>query len=315
MKNLQVEEIQQQSRQILSEWLESCTRHGKIARNTVAMGIVVLDHLRRACPVSRDQAISQGGEVSGARSGLGPILESYNIPSSYLKEVTTRQGHQDGQRLFEKFEWGKTLAEIPEDEREELLLELVEGLRNLANEWLKRQNLKLEIDRRQAPTTWVNIIVENAKGRSGGVVEQQLVGAKLARRFKGMDIPNHPAHAGDRQTERAGDFAISQLVYHVTSAPSRDVLQKCVKNVRAGLYPILLIPREQENKARILAQDEGIDKELTIISIEDFVALNIIELATEESKDFFSVLKEIVEIYNKRLLEVETDLSLRIEVR
>jgi len=265
--------------------------------------------------VSRDEVISQGGEVSGARSGLGAILESYDIPSSYLKEVTTRQGHQDGQRLFEQFEWGEMLIEMPEDEREELLLELVADLRSLANEWLKRQNLKLEIDRRQAPTAWVNIIVENAKGRSGGVVEQQLVGAKLARRFKGMDIPNHPAHAGDRQTERAGDFAISRLVYHVTSAPSRDVLQKCVKNVRAGLYPILLIPREQENKARILAQDEGVDKEVTIISIEDFVALNIIELATEESKDFFSVLKEIVDIYNKRLSEVETDLSLRIEVR
>lgn len=315
MKNIQVEEVKQQSRQILSEWLDSCTRRGKIARNTVAVGIVVLDHLRRACPTSRDEVISQGGEVSGARSGLGTILESYNIPSSYLKEVTTRQGHQDGQRLFEQFEWGKKLAEIPEDEREALLLELVEDLRNLANEWLRRQNLKLDIDRRQAPTTWVNVIVENAKGRSGGVVEQHLVGAKLARRFREMEIPNHPAHAGDRQTERAGDFAISQLVYHVTSAPSRDVLQKCVKNVRVGLHPVLLIPREQENKARILAQDEGIDKELTIVSIEDFVALNIIELATEESKDFFGVLKEIVEIYNKRLSEVETDLSLRIEVR
>jgi len=315
LKNTQIEEVKQQSREILSEWLESCTRDGKIARNTVATGIVVLDHLRHACPVSRDQVISQGGEVSGARSGLGTILESYDIPSSYLKEVTTRQGHQDGQRLLEQFEWGKSLAEIPEDERKELLLELVGGLRDLANEWLKRQNLKLDIDRRQAPTTWVNLIVENAKGRSGGIVEQQLIGAKLARRFKGMTIPNHPAHAGDRQTERAGDFAISQLVYHVTSAPSRDVLQKCAKNVRTGLHPILLIPCEQENKARILAQDEGIDRELTIISIEDFVALNIIELATEESKDFFSVLKEIVEIYNKRLLEVETDLSLRIEVR
>jgi len=315
LRNRQIEEAKQKNCQILTEWLESCTRHGKIARNTIAMGIVVLNHLRHACPVSRDEVISQGGEVSGARSGLGAILESYGIPSSYLKEVTTRQGHQDGQRLFEQFEWGKRLAEIPEDEREELLLELIEGLRNLASEWLKRQNLKLDIDRRQAPTTWVNVIVENAKGRSGGVVEQQLVGAKLARRFKGLDIPNHPAHAGDRQTERAGDFAISQLVYHVTSAPSRDVLQKCVKNVKVGLYPVLLIPHEQENKARILAQDEGIDKELTIISIEDFVALNIIELATEESKDFFSVLKEIVEIYNRRLAEVETDLSLRIEVR
>ena len=29
----------------------------------------------------------------------------------------------------------------------------------------------------------------------------------------------------------------------------------------------------------------------------------------------FSILKEIVEIYNKRLVEVETDLSLLIEVR
>ena len=142
LNNAQIEAIKQQSRQILNEWLESCTRRGKIARNTVATGIVVLDHLRRAYPVLRNEVISQGGEVSGARSGLGTILESYDIPSSYLKEVTTRQGHQDGQRLFEQFEWGKRLAGVPEDTREELLLELIEDLRGLANEWLKRQNLK-----------------------------------------------------------------------------------------------------------------------------------------------------------------------------
>jgi hypothetical protein len=175
--------------------------------------------------------------------------------------------------------------------------------------------LKFDINQRYSPQTWTSIILENAKGRSGGIVEQQLVGAKLARRFKGLSIPNHPAHAGDRQTERAGDFTVSKLVYHVTSAPSRDVLQKCAQNIRVGLHPVLLVPSEQGNKARVLAQDEGIDRELTIISIEDFVALNIIELATEESKDLFCVLKEIVEIYNERLAEVETDLSLQIEVR
>ncbi len=309
------ESLKKESRQVLDTWLESCTRNKRISRNTVAIGIVVLDHLRRACPVSRDEVISQGGEVTGARSGLGKILELYGVPRSYLKEITTRQGHQDGQRLFEQFEWGKKLAKLPDDEREKLLLELIESLRSIANDWLKRQNLKLDIDRRQAPTTWVSVIVENAKGRSGGVVEQQLVGAKLARRFKGISVPNYPAHAGDRQTERVGDFAISKLVYHVTAAPSRSVLQKCAENLKVGLHPILLVPHEQENKARILAQDEGIDRELTIISIEDFVALNIIEVATEENKDFFSVLKEIVGIYNKRLAEVETDLSLQIEVR
>jgi hypothetical protein len=54
---------------------------------------------------------------------------------------------------------------------------------------------------------------------------------------------------------------------------------------------------------------------LAIISIESFVAINIIELAIEEKKDFFRVLQEIVNVYNKRLEEVETDLSLQIEVR
>jgi len=311
----QRQEIQQKSRQILNDWLASCTRHGKISRNTVAIGIVVLDHLKHACPAIRDQIISQGGEVSGARSGLGTILDSYDIPRAYLKEVTTSQGHQDGQRLLEQFEWGMTLAEMAKDDRDNLLLELILDLKTLANDWLKRQNLKLDIDRRQAPTTWINIIIENAKGRSGGVVEQHLVGAKLARRFGAREIPNHPAHAGDKQTERAGDFAISRMVYHVTSAPSREVIQKCKKNHRAGLFPILLVPREQKNKAGFLAQEEGFDRDLAIISIEDFVTINIIELATEENKDFFSVLKEIVEIYDRRLSEVETDLSLRIEVR
>lgn len=192
---------------------------------------------------------------------------------------------------------------------------MIQRLQDLASEWLKRQNLKLNIDRRQAPTTWVNIIVENAKGRSGGIVEQQLVGAKLERRFTEIPIPNHPAHAADRQTDRVGDFAISNLAYHVTAAPSRAVLQKCAENVTVGLHPVLLIPNEQKNRTQILAQDEGIDKELAIIAIEDFIALNIMELAAEEKKDFFTILKEIVDIYNRRLSEVETDLSLQIQVR
>ncbi|MEK7324046.1 MAG: DUF4928 family protein [Chloroflexota bacterium] len=175
--------------------------------------------------------------------------------------------------------------------------------------------MKFDINQRHSPSTWISTIIRNAEGYSDDVVEQHLVRAKLERRFKGISISNYPAHAGDKQTERAGDFTISKLVYHVTAAPSRNVIQKCAENLKVGLLPILLIPREQENKALILAQDEGIDGDIAIISIENFVALNIIELATEENKDFFSVLKEIVAIYNKRLSEVETDLSLQIEVR
>lgn len=73
------------------------------------------------------------------------------------------------------------------------------------------------------------------------------------------------------------------------------------------------MPRSEEEKARFYANDGGVEKELTVIAIEDFVAINIIEMATVEGKDFFAILKEIVRIYNDRLAEVETDLSLKID--
>ena len=160
----------------------------------------------------------------------------------------------------------------------------------------------------------INLIVEGAKSHSGGIVEQHIVGAKLARRFQDRAIENFPAHAADQQTDRSGDFMIAHMVYHVTSAPSRNVIQKCAGNLKVGKHPILLVPKSEEERAQILAQEDNIDKEISIIAIEDFIAVNIIELATENGRDFFSILKEIVDIYNQRLADVETDLSLHIEV-
>ena len=199
--------------------------------------------------------------------------------------------------------------------REQTLCEMIAALKFHADSWLQRQNLKFDIDRRQAPAAWISLIVESAKSHSGGIVEQHLVGAKLQRRFQQASIPNHPAHAGDVQTARAGDFVLSKLVYHVTGSPSRNVVGKCKANLQTGLHPILLVPKAQENRARVLAQEDDLEKEITIIAIEDFVAMNIIELATEQNKDFVVVVREIVDIYNKRLAEVETDISLQIEIR
>ena len=171
--------------------------------------MVVLDHLLKQCPVVKEDVVSQGGEIKRARSGLGNVLEKHGIPKKYLKEVTTRQGHQDGQRLFELLDWGKKLSSLPENERNDILHDMVGVLANFGQDWMKRQNLKLDIDRRHTPTAWIHQIVENAKSRSGGIVEQHLIGAKLERRYKDKEIPNHPAHAADIQTARDGDGLIS----------------------------------------------------------------------------------------------------------
>lgn len=299
----------------LADWIVSCTNKGEVSRNTVAVGIVVLDHLRAKCPVERADVLSARGEVKGARSGLSHILEKYGIPARYLKEVTTRAGHQDGQRLLEALDYGNAIAQVPPDRRDAFLKAAIDSLVLRAQEWLGRQHLKVNCDRQLSPAAWIQSILDEAKGRSGGKVEQHLVGAKLAVRFSDEQVPNHPSHAGDVQTGRAGDFILGSTCYHVTAAPGGPVIDKCKANIGAGLHPVLLAPRgEPVEKARHLAEDKGVADRITIIAIEDFLALNIIEMSTGEQQAFVGVLKDIIKKYNTRLEEVETDMSLKIEV-
>jgi hypothetical protein len=301
-------------KQIFESWLDSCVRNKRLSRNTIAVGMVVLDHLRQKCPVVKGDVMSEGGELRGSRAGLGTVLERYGIPKKFLKEATTRQAHQDAQRLFEMYQWGDALKDLGGDKKDKLLMTLIDILKTKAQEWLNRPNFKLEIDRHDSPTTWIHLILDKSKGLSGGVVEQHLVGAKLQKRHENCPIPNHPAHAADVQTERLGDFSIHDVVYHVTAAPSQTVIQKCVANIRAGKHPILLVPQDKKAATIGFAELDHLENQITVISIEDFIAVNIIEISVGEKTDFIQTLKDIVELYNKRLAEVETDMSLRIEI-
>lgn len=303
------------SSEVFKSWLDSCVRKGRLSRNTIAVGMVVLDHLREECPVVKGDVMSEGGELKGSRAGLGSILEKYGIPRNFLKEATTRQAHQDARRLLELFDWGKAFAELTNEERNRLLKDLITQLTDKAEEWLSRPNLKFDVNRLESPTTWVHSILEKSKGISGGVVEQHIVGAKLQKRYEDYSLPNYPAHSADAQTERLGDFSIHETVYHVTAAPTQAVIQKCTANLRAGKHPILLVPQDKKALAVAFAEQEHIENQISVISIEDFVAVNIIEISTDKKREFFQILREIIEIYNKRLLEVETDMSLRIEVK
>lgn len=298
----------------LAAWLETCKTRNALSRNAVAVGIVVLDHLRRKCPLERDEITSARGEIRGARSGLKSVLEKYGIHGKYLREVTTRAGHQDGQRLLEALEYGSVLAPLSETSRDRCLVDAIGVLVRLAHEWQQRQHLKIDCDRRKSPAAWIESIITEARGRSGGKVEQHLVGAKLAERHAGMHIPNNPGHAGDAQTGRAGDFVVGSTAYHVTASPGSPVLQRCRENLGAGLHPVLLVPRSEVDRARHIAEDQQIADRVTILAIEDFVAVNIIEMSSGDQARFIQVFKSIITSYNERLAEVETDMSLRIEV-
>lgn len=298
----------------LAAWLEKCATKGRPSRNTVAVGIVVLDHLRNKCPLEENEAFSARGELRGARSGLSNILEKYGVSGKYLKEVTTRAGHQDAQKLLKILDHGRGMAALPEKKRDRFLLAAIETLVQHAKDWLERQHLKVNCDRQLSPDAWIGNILLEAKGRSGGKVEQHLVGAKLERRHPDIEIPNNPGNAGDAQTGRAADFVVGTTAYHVTAAPGSAVLQKCKANLQAGLHPVLLVPGNQVDKARHIAEDQGIRSRTSIFAIEDFIGVNIVELSKGENRQFASELRSIIAAYNRRLEEVETDLSLKIEI-
>ncbi len=301
----------------LNPWLESCRNKGKIARNTIAVGIVVLDHLLKQCPLKKTDVLSGRGEIKGARgTSFQNTLSRYGISyEKFLREITTRQAHQDGQRLLDSLAWGEKLKAVPEPARNAIINNAIGSLVHEANLWTQRQHLRVSCDQQYSPAAWIGSILDEARGRSGGKVEQHLVGAKLEARHPDVEIPNHPGHAGDVQTNRAGDFTVGSTCYHVTATPGSDVVKKCAANLAARLHPVLLVPRQQAEKSRHIAEDCSIADRVTIIAIEDFIALNIIEMSTGEQQQFVSTLADILKRYNRRLESVETDMSLKIEIQ
>jgi hypothetical protein len=303
-------------KEAVETWLQSCRRKGKVARNTVAAGIVVLDYLRRRCPATAGEMFSEtGGEVRGARSGLRTTLERYGIPVKYLKEVTTRQASHDAERLLECLDYGRALADLNAAERDRALAEGIATLRARALDWLQRQNLKVSCNRTHSPSAWLRSILQEAEGKSGGRVEQHLVGAKLQKRHPEVIVPSYPGHAGDAQTGRQADFDIECVSYHVTATPGPDVIRKCKANAASNRHPVLVVPYHKVEKARTIAELEGIENELTILALEDFIAQNVIEISVQRQTDFLTTLSDIIEEYNRRIQEAETDASLKIELQ
>jgi hypothetical protein len=303
-------------RRVFEVWLASCTRGGKISRNSIAVGIVVLDHLIRQAPVRVEDVISPGGEIVGSRSRLHAILRTYGVnqPEKYLKEVTTRQAHPDGKKLFEALQYGAVFDGVSDEERRRILRNLIDILVGNIQDWFNRQSIKLYLNKQHTPNQWVKEILDAAKGKSGGAVEQHLIGAMLQLQYPHLSIPNHPSHAGDVQTNRPGDFLIGQFVFHVTAAPGRNLIQKCQMNLQSDLFPVLLVPAEQVTRTKSFAEYENLEKRIMIFGLEDFVAMNALHTATDRQLPLDTVFRQLIHLYNERVSEAETDMALKIEI-
>jgi len=296
----------------VAQWLD---REGE-ARSTLAGAIVVLDKLHDTAPVGYDMILTSGGQVVGARGqALRTTLQKYGLPSNFLADGVTTRSTERFRRLIEDIDFGKPLVAIPIEHRKEVVDGLVALVVRRAKQLLLRQHLAITCDRQDSPVRWIREILEAAHDRSGGRVEQHLVGAKLECRFGEQGVNRLPAFAADMQTERKGDFVIGSTVYHITVSPTRTLIQKCLDNLARAYRPVILVPRDAVERAEGIAAYENVEGKVTIFAIEDFIAQNLIEMADVAEQPYFETLSNIVDAYNRRIEEAETDSSLRIELR
>lgn len=175
-------------------------------------------------------------------------------------------------------------------------------------------SMRVKFSASDSPSYWAESILRSIDSKSGDLIVRHLVGATLQMRHRAIEIQNFSGNAADAQTERAGDFVIGASVYHVTTAPSRALIRKCKDNLLAGNLPVLIVPRDKVGVANSHAEAEGIQAYINVIGIEDFLAVNIIEMSNDAQAQFIDKLREVLQEYNRRIENAETDQSLKIEI-
>lgn len=147
-----------------------------------------------------------------------------------------------------------------------------------------------------------------------GTVLQHLVGARLSLIATSDQIEFHGASVADSPTARSGDFLIDDVVIHCTTAPGEALIQKCKRNLEAGLKPIIVTTFHRLIVAESLAADWGLGNRIEVWDIEQFLASGIYEQSSFQGAKRKETMEKIIAAYNAIIARCETDPSLRIEL-
>ena len=119
----------------------------------------------------------------------------------------------------------------------------------------------------------------------------------------------------DAPSRRSGDFSVGDVTVHVTTAPGEAVIERCERNIDQGYRPVLVTTQRGVAVAEGLARNRKLADRIDIFEVEQFVALNLYELGDVEAEGRRMAVDDLIGRYNEIVDEVETDPSLRIEVR
>ncbi len=241
-------------------------------------------------------------------------LVEYNFIESYLRDINIEpEDLENMANLLEVIE-SLHLEELPAEERNEIFGNMQGFLIDKLSDYNDLQKLEISYD--PSNSTWqiISDLLDRAKetGKEGPVA-QYLVGAKLQLRFPEVEISNESFSTADVQLGRSGDFFVGNTVFHVTVAPMPALYEKCKRNIKDGVSVYLLVRYKDLVGTKQNAENIA-PRQIMVESIETFVSQNLDELAVFSQVQRVSEFRRLLETYNRRVDNTDTNKSLMVEI-
>jgi hypothetical protein len=238
----------------------------------------------------------------------------YNFIEYYLKDIKIQpEDLENMANLLEVIE-SMHLEELPTGERNEILNNMQGFLIDKLSDYNDLQRLEVTYD--PSNSTWqiISDLLDKARetGKEGPVA-QYLVGAKLQLRFPELEISNESFSTSDVQLGRSGDFLVGNTVFHVTVAPMPALYEKCTRNIRDGIGVYLLVRYKDLVGTKQNAENVA-PGQIMVESIETFVSQNLDELAVFSQVQRVSEFRRLLETYNRRVENADTNRALMVEI-
>lgn len=293
---------------------EFAREHGMLTKGGLSLALVITRH---ACqcglPLEPDTFLTpKGGQVKWLGGGaVKSILADYEISRILASEGgRTSRGNIAKMRAYVSLL--NTFGQVDKDIEEWWILRV--------REFFARKPLRLKLDQGQSISATISELLGQAGKREAeapgatyvGTVLQQLVAAKLDVVTQG-DVQHHGSAVADEASQTGGDYVLSDVVIHVTTAPGEALIAKCQSNLESGRKPIIITLRHRVDVATGLAEQKGISSRVDVFDAEQFVAGNVYELGGFSPAGRESTVRELVAKYNQLIDEYENDPSLRIE--
>ena len=301
----------------LRRWFDShSSSSGEEPRTyVICAGLAVLERMRSSYPMSRGDYVTPRNQVRTSGPLIQSILERNGEVRRFTREGgrTTRATVPAAEGLVGELNELAALADLSEEERGQLITRLQVWLVERVRDYLDQQAIEVELNLSKPSPQIVADILEAASSKAGPVA-QHLVGAKLAVRYPDLEIENFSYTTADQQLGRPGDFVVGDTAFHVTVSPTLTVLEKCKANLRNGYRSMLLVLDSRLQTARQMAEAIEVQDRVGILAVESFVGQNIEELGEFGKGGLAEGFRKLLEAYNERVEEVETDRSLLIRL-